>query len=223
MLPRMSGNASRHALTGSKAASRATPRVVPEGRRATVKRATKETDISVTWDLDQAGRSTVSTGIGFFDHMLEALAKHSGTTLTIAAKGDLHIDGHHTSEDVGIVLGKCLREALGDRHGIERFGHIACPLDEALVEATVDISGRPYLVYDLRPKAAHIGAWDTELVTEFFGGLTDNARICVHLHQLHGRNSHHIVEAGFKAFARSLRQAIRITGSGVPSTKGVLA
>ena len=201
--------------------ARTAPR--PTGRIATVARATKETDITVTWDLDHPGASQVSTGIGFFDHMLEALAKHSGTTLRVRAKGDLHIDGHHTSEDVGIVLGQCLRQALGDRSGIERFGHIACPLDEALVEATVDISGRPYLVYDLRPKAARIGEWDTELVTEFFGGLTDNARICVHLHQLHGRNSHHIVEAGFKAFARALRQSIRVSGVGVPSTKGVLA
>jgi imidazoleglycerol-phosphate dehydratase len=193
------------------------------GRVGTVRRATKETDIVATWDLDQAGAATVSTGIGFFDHMLEALGKHSGTTLSVKAKGDLHIDGHHTSEDVGIVLGQCLRQALGDRAGIERFGHIACPLDEALVEATVDISGRPYLVYGLKPKAARVGAWDTELVTEFFGGLTDNARICVHLHQREGRNSHHIIEAGFKAFARALRQAIRVTGTGVPSTKGVLA
>ncbi len=155
--------------------------------------------------------------------MLEALGKHSGTSLAVTCTGDLHIDGHHTTEDVGIVLGQCLREALGERLGIERFGHIACPLDEALATATVDISGRPYLVYDLRPEAAMLGTWATELVPEFFGGLTDNARICVHLHQLHGRNSHHIVEAGFKAFARALRQAIRVTGTELPSTKGLLA
>ncbi len=195
----------------------------PSPRSATVTRTTKETDITATWNLDSSAAAKVSTGIGFFDHMLEALGKHSQTAISVRCKGDLHIDGHHTSEDVGIVLGQCLRQALGARLGIERFGHIACPLDEALVSATVDISGRPYLAYDLHPKAASIGAWDTELVTEFFGGLTDNARMCVHLHQLHGRNSHHIVEAGFKAFARALRQAIRVTGTELPTTKGLLA
>ncbi|MBA3686958.1 MAG: imidazoleglycerol-phosphate dehydratase HisB [Planctomycetes bacterium] len=192
------------------------------GRTASVSRKTKETDITVRWDLDAAGAGKIATGIGFLDHMLEALAKHSGTTLAVACRGDLHIDGHHTSEDVGIVMGQALRQALGDRTGVERFGHMHCPLDEALVAATVDLSGRPYLVYDLKPKAAMLGTWDTELITEFFGGLTDHARICVHLHQLHGRNSHHIVEAGFKAFARALRMAIRVTGAGVPSTKGSL-
>jgi imidazoleglycerol-phosphate dehydratase len=191
-------------------------------RHATISRTTKETAITVSWSLDVAGPARIATGIGFFDHMLEALAKHSGTQLEVSCKGDLHIDGHHTSEDVGIVMGQCLKKALGDCAGIERFGHLACPLDEALVSATVDIAGRPYLVYDLKPKATVLGTWDTELIQEFFGGLTDHARICVHLHQQHGRNSHHIVEAGFKAFARALRQAIRVTGSGVPSTKGVL-
>ncbi len=191
-------------------------------RTATVSRKTKETDITATWSLDRSAAASVATGIGFLDHMLEALAKHSGTTITVACTGDLHIDGHHTSEDIGIVLGQCLRQALGERVGVERFGHMACPLDEALVAATVDLSGRPYLVYDLRPKAALLGTWDTELIQEFFGGLVDHARICLHLHQLHGRNSHHIVEAGFKAFARALRMAIRVTGTGVPSTKGSL-
>jgi len=191
-------------------------------RRAEVARKTRETDIVASWDLDSAAAAEVSTGIGFFDHMLEALGKHSGTALRVRCTGDLHVDGHHTSEDVGIVLGQCLRQALGDRAGVERFGNMACPLDEALCTATVDLSGRPYLVYDLRPKAAKLGDWDTELITEFFGGLTDHARICVHLHQQHGRNSHHIVEAAFKAFARALRQAIRVTGSEVPSTKGML-
>jgi len=193
------------------------------GRSASVERITKETAISASWNLDRGATAEVSTGIGFFDHMLEALGKHSGTTLKVQAKGDLHVDGHHTSEDVGIALGQCLRAALGERLGIERFGHIACPLDEALVEATVDISGRPYLVYDLQPPGAMIGTWDLELVTEFFGGLTDNARICVHLHQRAGRNSHHIIEAAFKAFARALRQAITVTGTELPSTKGLLA
>jgi imidazoleglycerol-phosphate dehydratase len=192
-------------------------------RTATIARTTKETDISVTWGLDAAGPSSISTGIGFFDHMLEALAKHSRTSLSVRCKGDLHIDGHHTSEDVGIALGQALRQALGDRIGIERFGHTACPLDEALVSATLDLSGRGYLVYELHPPAGLIGTWDTELVREFFGGFTENAKCCLHLHQLQGRNSHHIVEAGFKAFARVLRHAIAVTGTDVPSTKGVLA
>ena len=191
-------------------------------RTATVTRTTKETAITETWDLDSAAAAKVSTGIGFFDHMLEALGKHSGTALTVNCKGDLHIDGHHTSEDVGIVMGQCLRQALGERIGIERFGHMACPLDEALVEVTIDISGRPYLVYDLQPAAGMIGTWDTELIPEFFGGLVDHARIGLHLHQRAGRNSHHIVEASFKAFARALRQAIRVTGDSLPSTKGML-
>jgi len=203
--------------------SRAAPPAPAGARAASVVRTTKETDISASWNLDHCEAASISTGIGFLDHMLEALAKHSGTTLAVACKGDLHIDGHHTTEDVGIVLGQCLREALGERLGIERFGHMCCPLDEALVEATIDISGRPYLAYDMRPEAALLGSWATELVPEFFGGFTDNARVCLHLHQLHGRNSHHIVEAGFKAFARALRQAIRVSGVGVPSTKGMLA
>ncbi|TVR15433.1 MAG: imidazoleglycerol-phosphate dehydratase HisB [Planctomycetota bacterium] len=192
-------------------------------RSASISRSTKETRIQARWDLDTAGDSAIRTGIGFFDHMLEALAKHSGTTLSVHADGDLHVDGHHTTEDVGIVLGQALRQALGERMGVERFGHMAVPLDEALVTATVDLSGRPYLVYDLHPPAAMLGTWDCELIPEFFGALSDNARCCIHLHQQCGRNSHHIVEAAFKAFARALRQAIRITGSDTPSTKGMLA
>lgn len=191
-------------------------------RTATVSRTTKETDITVTWDLDRSAPAEVSTGIGFLDHMLDALGKHSGTALTVKCKGDLHIDGHHTTEDVGIVMGQALKQALGERVGIERFGNMACPLDEALVTATLDISGRPYLVYDLKPEAAMLGTWAVELVPEFFGGLTDHARICLHLHQQCGRNTHHIVEAAFKATARALRQAIRVTGNELPSTKGLL-
>lgn len=193
-------------------------------RCASLTRQTKETQIEATWDLDTPGDSSISTGIGFFDHMLEALAKHSGTTLTIKAVGDLHVDGHHTTEDVGIVLGQILREALGERRGVERFGHMTVPLDEALVAATIDLSGRPYLVYDIQPPAAMLGSWATELVPEFFGAFSDNSRTCVHLHQLAGRNTHHIVEAAFKAFARALCQAIRSTGGNdLPSTKGLLA
>ena len=192
-------------------------------RSATITRHTKETQIEATWDFDSTGESQISTGIGFFDHMLEALAKHSGTTLQIKAVGDLHVDGHHTTEDVGIVLGQILREAMGDRKGVERFGHMTVPLDEALVAATLDLSGRPYLVYDLQPQAAMLGTWATELVPEFFGALSDNGRCCIHLHQLAGRNTHHVVEAAFKAFARALRQAIRISGDELPTTKGLLA
>ena len=191
-------------------------------RSASISRTTKETDISVTWDIDTAAPSKIDTGIGFFDHMLEALAKHSGTSLEVTCKGDLHIDGHHSTEDTGIVMGQCFREALGDRIGIERYGHINVPLDEALIGATVDISGRPYLAYDINPPAEQLGSWDVELVPEFFGGFTDHAKVCLHLHQQCGRNSHHIVEAAFKAFARALRQAIQITGTDIPSTKGSL-
>jgi len=188
-------------------------------RSGTVSRSTRETSTEAAWDLDATG-SEVTTGIGFFDHMLEALAKHSGTRIAVRCDGDLHVDGHHTSEDVGIALGQCLRQALGDRQGVERFGHMACPLDEALVQATVDLSGRAFLVYEVD---ATVGEWACELVPEFLQGLVANAQICLHLHQICGRNSHHIVEATFKALARALRQAIAVTGDGVPSTKGSLA
>lgn len=191
-------------------------------REATATRRTAETAISVTWKLDTAGDSRIATGIGFLDHMLEALARHSGTSLQVQCQGDLHIDGHHTTEDIGIVMGRCLRDALGERQGIERYGHICVPLDEALVCASIDISGRGHLSYDLRIPAAMLGSWDTELVGEFFHALSANAQICLHLHQQAGRNSHHIVEAAFKACARALRQAIDISGSGIPSTKGAL-
>ena len=192
-------------------------------RAATIERRTRETCIRAAWDLDHAAEPEAATGIGFLDHMLSALGKHSGTALTVRCEGDLHVDGHHTSEDVGIVLGQCLRQALGDRAGVERFGHIAVPLDEALVEATLDLSGRAHLGYDLRPPTEMIGTWASELVREFFQALVDNAAITLHLRQLAGGNSHHIVEAAFKATARALRQAVRRTGEGVPSTKGMLA
>ncbi len=192
-------------------------------RSATITRETKETQITATWDLDQAGTMDISTGIGFLDHMLEALCKHSGTSLSLKCEGDLHIDGHHTTEDCGIVLGQCLREALGDRAGVERFGHMAVPLDEALVNATIDFSGRAYLAYDIQVSAPMLGTWDTELIPEFFGGLVENAKCCLHLHQVCGRNAHHIVEAAFKATARAIRQAIKVTGTDIPSTKGTLA
>ena len=191
-------------------------------RRASIDRQTAETTISATWDLDSSGGADISTGIGFFDHMLSALAVHSGTAMQVRCAGDLEVDTHHSSEDVGIVLGQVLNQALGERRGIERFGHMACPLDEALVMATVDLSGRPGLVYDLQPSAPSLGAWERESIREFFAALVDHGRITLHLHQVCGNNSHHIVEAAFKAMARALRQAIAITGAGIPSTKGSL-
>jgi len=191
-------------------------------RHARQERRTKETEIEVSWDLDQSSAGRISSGIGFLDHMLEALARHSETSLSVSCQGDLHIDGHHTTEDIGIVMGRCLREALGERRGIERYGHICVPLDEALVCASIDISGRAHLAYDLQIPAASLGEWDTELVFEFFDAFCGNAQIGLHLHQQYGRNSHHIVEAAFKACARALRQAIRVSGNDIPSTKGAL-
>lgn len=192
-------------------------------RRSDRSRHTRETEIRVIWDLDQPGSGSLASGIGFLDHMLDTLARHSGTSLSVACSGDLHIDGHHSTEDIAIVMGQCLREALGEKRGIERFGHIAVPLDEALVSATIDLSGRPYCVCDLAIPAPMIGDFDCELVPEFFHALAGNACLCLHLHQMSGRNSHHIVEAAFKACARALRQAIRCSGDDtVPSTKGQL-
>ncbi len=193
----------------------------PRARAATVTRTTKETDIAASWDLDRSGASEVATGIGFFDHMLDALGKHSGTTITLRAKGDLHIDGHHTSEDVGIALGQCLREALGDRLGIERFGHMACPLDEALVEATVDISGRPYLAYDPQlPRRAHrhLGHRTGAGILRRPGRPRPHLRAPAPALRPQQRTSW---RRPLKAFARALRRTVRVTGSGIPSTKGI--
>jgi imidazoleglycerol-phosphate dehydratase len=191
-------------------------------RCATITRRTRETDITATWNLDAAGPAKVATGIGFLDHMLESLGKHSGTTLEVSCHGDLHIDGHHTTEDTGIVLGQALQRALGDSAGIERFGSMTVPLDEAVVACTLDLSGRPHLGYGLDLPVETVGSWSTGLVPEFFTALADHGRCTIHLQQQAGRNTHHIIEAAFKAFARALRQAIRVTGEGVPSTKGVL-
>jgi len=192
-------------------------------RTATLSRTTAETAIEVEWNLDGAGETSIASGIGFLDHMLEALAKHSGTALRIRCQGDLHIDGHHTTEDIGIAMGQAFRQAIGDKAGIERFGHMQVPLDEALVAATVDISGRGYAVCAVEPPASMIGDWDTELLPEWVRAFAVNAGICLHLQQITGHNSHHLVEAAFKALARALRQAIAITGDAVPSTKGMLA
>lgn len=190
-----------------------------------IKRKTNETDLHVRVDLDGRGVGRVATGIGFFDHMLEALARHALLDLTVEAHGDLHVDGHHTVEDTGIVLGLALAEALGDRTGIRRFADSIVPLDEALVRCVLDVSGRPYLSYHIEvPKWQMLGDYDVFLTPEFFRALVLNAGLTVHLDLIRGDNPHHIVEAAFKAFARSLDTATsldpRVTG--VPSTKGAL-
>jgi imidazoleglycerol-phosphate dehydratase len=190
-----------------------------------ITRKTKETDLRVRVDLDGRGQSEVKTGIGFFDHMLEALARHSLLDLTIEARGDLHVDGHHTVEDTGIVLGQAIGKALGNRAGIRRYADAAVPLDEALVRCVVDVSGRPHLSYDVNiPKWQMLGDYDVFLTPEFFRALALNAGLTIHLDLLRGENPHHIVEASFKAFARALEGAITIDPrvTGVPSTKGTL-
>lgn len=194
-------------------------------RAAEVHRKTKETDLRVHLVLDGRGEARVRTGIGFFDHMLEALARHALLDLTVEASGDLHVDGHHTVEDTGIALGQAIARALGDRAGIRRYADAIVPLDEALVRAVVDVSGRPYLAYHVDiPKWQMLGDYDVFLTPEFFRALVQNAGLTVHLDLVRGDNPHHIVEAAFKAFARALDDATTIDPrvSGVPSTKGVL-
>ena len=193
-------------------------------RTAKAVRATTETDVGLPVDLDGTGAADVETGIGFFDHMLCALARHSLIDLTVRAKGDLYVDDHHTVEDTGIVLGQALREALGDKSGVRRFGSALVPLDEALVMAAVDLSGRGELYWDVPIGPAKVGTFDTELGREFFCGLAREAGVTLHLRLVCGDNAHHILEATFKAAARALREAVerdpRVTG--VPSTKGSL-
>jgi imidazoleglycerol-phosphate dehydratase len=194
-------------------------------RKATVKRKTKETDISVSVDLDGSGRGEIATGIGFLDHMLEQLARHGLLDLTVKAKGDLHIDQHHTTEDVGIVIGQALRQALGERAGIARYADVHLPMDEALTRCAIDVSGRPYLVWNVKFTRPKIGDFDTELFREFFQALAQNAGITLHVETLYGKNNHHIAETCFKAVARALRAAVAIDprqGTRVPSTKGSL-
>jgi imidazoleglycerol-phosphate dehydratase len=194
-------------------------------RKASVKRKTKETDIAVTLDLDGSGKSEIATGIGFLDHMLEQLSRHGLIDLSVKAKGDLHIDQHHTTEDVGIVIGQALKEALGARAGITRYADVHLPMDEALTRAAVDVSGRPYLVWNVAFTRSKVGEFDTELFREFFVALAQNAGITLHVETLYGTNNHHIAETSFKAVARALRAAIAIDprqGGRVPSTKGSL-
>ncbi|HEX9467162.1 MAG TPA: imidazoleglycerol-phosphate dehydratase HisB [Acidimicrobiia bacterium] len=185
-------------------------------------RATKETTVDVALEIDGTGAASAATGIPFFDHMLEQLGKHGGFDLTIGATGDLEIDLHHTVEDVGIVLGTALKEALGDKAGVRRFASNAVPLDEALVEVALDLSGRPFLVYEVEPVAEWIGTFDPQLAEEFWRGFAFAAGITLHLRSRSGRNGHHVIEASFKGVARALRDAVKIEGRGVPSTKGTL-
>jgi imidazoleglycerol-phosphate dehydratase len=195
------------------------------GRSVTLTRATSETQITLELDLDGTGRSQVATGVGFLDHMLTALARHALFDLAVDAKGDLHIDDHHTTEDVGIVLGQALARALGDKRGVRRFGAAAVPMDEALVEAAVDLSGRPFLAWSVEFGRDTIGTMDTELFEEFFRALAMNALITLHVTQKAGRNAHHVAEACFKATARALRAAVEPdprAADQVPSTKGAL-
>ena len=194
-------------------------------RIASMHRATGETDVSVSLNLDGQGKCNVKTGVPFLDHMLHQLSSHGLIDLDIQATGDIEIDDHHTNEDVGITLGQALSKALGDRKGIVRFGHFHAPLDEALVQVTLDFSGRPHLSYGLEIPTQRVGTYDTQLVREFFVAVVNHAHLTLHIRQLDGINSHHIIEATFKAFARALRMAIEIDPRRahlIPSSKGVL-
>jgi imidazoleglycerol-phosphate dehydratase len=191
-------------------------------RTAHIQRETKETKIDLEVDLDGTGAATASTGIPFFDHLLEQLGKHGGWNLRIEAVGDLEIDTHHTIEDVGIVLGSAVKEALGDKAGVRRFASALVPLDEALVQVALDLSGRPFLVYDIDPVSEWIGTFDPQLAEEFWRAFVVACGITLHMRSLSGRNGHHVIEASFKGVARALRDAVTIEGAGIPSTKGTL-
>jgi len=195
-------------------------------RTATISRTTKETAIEIAVDVDGAGAVDVVTGIPFFDHMVSQLGKHGGWDLSVQAKGDLEVDTHHTIEDVGIALGDAFRQALGDKAGVRRFASLSVPLDEALVDIALDLSGRPFLVYDVDfgPEAVPLGQppFEPQLAEEFWRAFVTAAAMTLHIRLRYGRNTHHILEASFKGVARSLRDAVRVEGGGVPSTKGVL-
>ena len=194
-------------------------------RTAALTRTTSETTIALTLNLDGTGASQITTGVGFFDHMLTAFARHALFDLTVEATGDLHIDSHHTVEDVGIVLGQAIRQALGDKAGITRFGHALIPMDEALAEAAIDISGRAWLAWTVSFERPMLGVMDTQLVEEFFRALVGNALLTLHVTQRAGHNAHHVAEACFKAAARALRAAVSLDprlGGAIPSTKGAL-
>jgi imidazoleglycerol-phosphate dehydratase len=193
-------------------------------RKAVVKRKTRETDIELSLGLDGEGRSKIATGIGFLDHMLASFATHGRFDLEVKCKGDLHVDAHHSVEDVGIALGQALKQALGDKAGIVRFGHAYCPLDEALSRCVIDLSGRPWLTFGVTFKAQRVGDMPTELFEDFFWALADHGRLNVHLDLIRGRNGHHIAETLFKASSRALAMAVSLDPrvKGVPSTKGSL-
>ena len=194
-------------------------------RQSEISRKTGETDVQVRLDLDGTGEYTIDTGVGFLDHMLELFARHGRFNLQVTCKGDTWVDDHHSTEDIGIALGQAFDKALGDRKGITRYGSMLLPMDESLIESAVDISGRGMLAYGLDIPTAKVGTFDTELVEDFFQAFAQNARCTLHIRQLAGRNSHHIIEGAFKSVARSLRAAVKIdpdTAGEIPSTKGVL-
>ncbi len=194
-------------------------------RKGQVKRTTKETDIAVEVDLDGKGNSSIETGIGFLDHMLDLLARHSRIDITVKAKGDLHIDYHHTAEDVGIALGQAVKQALGDMKGITRYSDVHVPMDEALTRVAIDVSGRPFLVFSVKFMRDKIGTFDTELVNEWFQAFAMNSGMTLHVETLYGSNDHHISESCFKGLARALRVALAIdprAANEIPSTKGTL-
>lgn len=192
-------------------------------RRAEIKRSTKETEVALALSLD-GGEARISSGVGFLDHMLDLLSRHGRLGLDLEAKGDLETGAHHTTEDVGIVLGQAVDQALGDRVGIRRYGSATVPMDEALAECAIDISGRPLTVYEAQLPDVSIAGFDAELAEEFFRAVANNAKLTLHLRVLYGANAHHMIEAAFKAFARALREAVSLDPgeSGVPSTKGTL-
>ena len=194
----------------------------PAGRTSHQTRRTNETQIAVDLDLDGRGDATASTGIPFFDHMLEQLGKHAGFDLRIDATGDLEVDTHHTIEDVGIVVGTAFKDAVGDKVGVRRFASGLYPLDEALVQVALDLSGRPFLAYDVDPISEWIGTFDPQLAEEFWRAFAFAAGITLHVTSITGRNGHHVIEASFKGVARSLRDAIRVEGDSLPTTKGAL-
>lgn len=198
---------------------------IPSGRIATINRTTNETDVQVSLNLDGRGNCHADTGVPFLDHMLHQIASHGLIDLEVKATGDIEIDDHHTNEDVGITLGQALAKALGDRKGIIRFGHFVAPLDEALIQVALDFSGRPHLSYGLTIPTQRVGTYDTQLVREFFVAIINHSQMTLHIRQLDGINSHHIIEATFKAFARSMRMALEIDprrADAIPSSKGVL-
>jgi len=212
------------ASTKKRAAS-AAKRAGSGSRVGDVKRETAETSIRVRVDLDGSGKAKADTGIPFLDHMLDALARHSAIDIDVFARGDTHVDDHHTVEDVGIALGQAFDIALGDKRGIARFGHMAVPLDEALVAVTVDLSGRPFLAYNVKLRHQRVGNFDTDLVHDFMQALMNAAKMNLHVNKMYGRNAHHVIEASFKALARALRAAVALDArvKGVPSTKGTLS